>query len=535
MKKPYTIFSIPAALLVASLISYIFWGEKSIAFRSSISILTLTLVGIAVLYRQKFVEHFKKGKAARGKLFEALALLVFSAVLLTTLKSFNLNVDWTSQGLFKISSETKNILKMVPKDKPITITLFYYLDPNDNVGAVAEYGKKLAQRYESASSLITFKEVNPLRDKVVADEYGIRENGTIVFEMDGRREYIAPTLLLETFKEGEILYKGETIFSAAIDKLVSNQETKIYFLTGNGELDWQSGGARGYDGIYSALQDRRYTLAALNLDHNPSVPDDANLLVIGDPQSPLTETTVNSIERYVDGGGSLLFLLGQRTTEDINILLIRGGFVYLNNVAVDISRVAKNSGEFSIIPDLSPRSDITRLLRRRNLGVIFPSSSAFSTIPEDRSDTNFLYDIAPLARSSAQGFGETAFRTGKYQKDDNDIDGPLILAASSIVAPKNDPKAQTRFLVFGSTEFIDNNSRFLGGNMNFFLNGIDFLLQKDLKTSVAPKTENLTLSIADPFQLRTMFVITAIWTLLWILVAVIVLVARRNMTKKTSK
>ncbi|MGL5722760.1 MAG: Gldg family protein [Brevinema sp.] len=535
MKKSYIIISIPAILCLFSLISYILWGEKSIAFRSTLLVLTMSMVGLGIFYRRKFTDYFKKGKVARGKLLEAIALLVFFVTLLITLKSFNLNVDWTSQGLFRLSSETKNILKTVPSDKPITITLFYYLDPSDSVGAVAEYGKKLASRYESATPLISFREVDPLRDKIIADEYGVRENGTFVFEMDGRREYIAPTLLVETFQEGEILYKGETIFSAAIDKLVNNQETKIYFLTGNGELDWQSGGARGYDGIYGALQDRRYTMEALNLDHNPSVPDDANLLVVADPQSPLTETTVNSIERYIDEGGAILFLLGQRTTEDINILLIRGGFVYLNNVALDMSRVAKNSGEFSIIPDLSPRSDITRLLRRRNLGVIFPSSSAFSTIPPDRSDTNFLYDIAPLARSSAQGFGETSFRTGQYQKDDDDIHGPLILAASSIIAPKASPEAQTRFLVFGSTEFIDNNSRFLGGNMNFFLNGIDFLLQKDLKTSVAPKTENLTLSVADPLQLRTMFVITSIWMLLWICAGMIVLLMRRNMVKKTSK
>ncbi|MGL5255232.1 MAG: Gldg family protein [Brevinema sp.] len=532
MKKSYIIFCIPAIVCLFSIISYVLWGEKSVAFRSSLLVLTISMIAVAIFYHQKFTDYFKKKKASRGRFIEAFAILIFSMTLLITLKSFNLNIDWTSQGLFKLSTETKHILKTVPKEKPIQITLFYYLDPNDNVGAVAEYGKKLANRYESASPLISFKEVNPLRDKVIADEYGIQENGTFVFEMDGRREYIAPTLLVETFQEGEILYKGETIFSAAIDKLVNNQETKIYFLTGNGEIDWQSGGARGYDGIYGALQDRRYNLAALNLDHNPTVPNDANLLVVGDPQSPLTETTINSIERYIERGGAILFLLGQRTTEDINILLIKGGFVYLNNVALDMSRVAKNSGEFSIIPDLSPRSDITRLLRRRNLGVIFPSSSAFATIPEDRSDKNFLYDIAPLARSSAQGFGETSFKTGKYQKDDDDIEGPLILAASSIVAPKNSPETQSRFLVFGSTEFIDNNSRFLGGNMNLFLNGIDFLLNKDLKTSVAPKTENLTLSFADPLQLRTMFVITSIWILLWICSGVAILLTRRNMVKK---
>lgn len=533
MKKRFLYIALFSLLLAGALGAYIWGGEKSLPFRLSLFALVAAMALTAALNYKDFTAYFKKGKAARGRLLEACALAFFFTALLAMLKSFDANIDWTSRGLFRLSAETKEILTRLPKESPVQITLFYYQDSADSIGAVAEYGRKLAQRYGATSTAVQFREINPLRDKVLADEHGVQQNGTFVFEMEGRREYIAPTLLVESFQEGEILYKGETIFSAAIDKLQSNQETTLYFLTGNGELDWASGGARGYDGIYTALKDRRYKLAALNLDHNPSLPEDANLLVIGDPRSPLSEASINSIERHMDMGGAVLFLLSQNTTEDLNILLLRAGFAYINNVALDPSRVAKNSGDFSIIPDLSPKSDITRLLRSKNLAVVFPSSSAFATLPQEMSDTNFLYDISPLARSTGQGFGETAFKTGRYQRDENDIPGPLILAASSIVASKKTPELQNRFAVFGSTEFIDNNSRFLGGNTQFFLNTVDFLLQKDLKTSVAPKTENLQLSIPSPQQSRSMFALTLIWAALWFTAAATVLLIRKNMTKKS--
>lgn len=524
-----SLISIFLAFLL-SLTSFVILGSKSLVFRLSVFFWLLSIgISIFLFYKNLYV-FFRRGKMARLKLFEAFAIVFFGIAFLSLIKSFDWNIDFTSQGLFKLSSETKNILSQA--ESPITITLFFYNDPKDSIKSVVDYARKMAQHYQAAGKNISFREIDPIKNKILADEYGILQNGTLVFEQDGRREYILPNILVESINEGEILYKAETIFSAVFEKLIMNKETSIYFLTGNGEIDWQSEGSAGYNGILGTLRDRRYQLKMLNLDHNPRVPEDANILIIADPKSIFSATVFDSIEKFINNGGAIFYFVTQNTTESLNLLLLKSGFAFIQNVAVDPTRVAKNSGEFSIIPSLSPKSEITKLLQRKNLSVIFPSSSAIGIIPEEITDSNFVYDISPLAKSSQHGFGERKFRSGYYSKDSNDIQGPLDLAASSIVANKNNLAIQHRSVIFGSLNFIDNSHRFLGGNIQFFLNAIDFLLVKDLNTIISPKTDNIMLSIPTTYQMRLLLSISAVWLFTFLLLGLIILLLRKNKIKE---
>ncbi|SFB70235.1 ABC-type uncharacterized transport system [Brevinema andersonii] len=523
-----SLISIFLAFLL-SLISFIILGSKSLVFRISV-IFWLLSIGVSVsLFYKNLSTFFRRGKMARLKLVEAFAIIFFGIAFLSLIKSFDWNIDLTSQGLFKLSSETKNILSQA--ESPITITLFFYNDPKDSIKSVVDYARKMARHYQAIGRNISFREIDPVKNKILADEYGIIQNGTLIFEQDSRREYILPNILVESINEGEILYKAETIFSAVIEKLTMNKETSIYFLTGNGEVDWHSEGAAGYNGVLKNLKDRRYRLEMLNLDHNPRVPEDANILIIADPKSMFSATVFNSIENFINRGGAVFYFVTQNTTESLNLLLLKSGFAFIQNVAIDPTRVAKNSGEFSIIPSLSPKSEITKLLQRKNLSVIFPSSSAIGIVPEEMTDSSFVYDISPLAKSSSHGFGERKFRSGYYSKDSNDIQGPLDLAASSIVANKDNLAIQHRSIILGSLNFLDNSHRFLGGNIQFFLNAIDFLLVKDLNTTISAKIDNIILSIPTTYQMRLLFSISTIWLFMFLSSGLIILLLRKNKIK----
>lgn len=523
---PITLFSLT---FIVTSVSYVFLGERSLLVRVSLIALLIEIVLGALTYRKQLAQKMKRGKASRAKLIEGCALLFFGGAVITLINSFDLNVDWTTRQLFRLSPESKNIIKNIPS--PLKITLFSYKE--EGLQGLTDYAQKLAERYEASDpSRIIFEIVDPVKNKSKSDEYGIRQNGTLVFEMEGRREYVAPNLLVENLGDNEISYKGETIFSAVIDKLNNNKEINIYYLTGHGELDFESSGLGGYDGIQQLLIDRRYNIRAINLDHYPDMPKDSDILIIADPKTKLSPQTYLSIEKYIKNGGNMLYLLSERTIADLNLLLMESGFIFLPNVAVDPSRVAKNSGEFSIIPTLSPESEITLLLRNKKKSVIFPSASVVYSLPKELSDTNKIYDIRPLARMSQNGFGERSFATGLYEEDEKDITGIYCLAISSIIAEKENLDQQRRAIIFGSTDFIDNARLYTGGNSEFFINSVDFLLRKDLKTTIAPKIEDLSQTVPQPEQIRMIFIIVVSWVGLWAILALSILIKRKNKVKK---
>ncbi len=182
------------------------------------------------------------------------------------------------------------------------------------------------------------------------------------------------------------------------------------------------------------MTDRLYNFNSINLDHYPSVPQDADILIIASPKSELSPKTYSAIDAYLKNGGSTLYMLDRYTVPSINYILQKSGFAFLPNVAVDPTRTAPQSGEFSIIPILSPISEITTLLISKRQSVIFPSASIVNIIPPDFQDSEYTYDISPLARMSQHGYGETEFSQGLYNKDANDITGYYCLALSSTVA-----------------------------------------------------------------------------------------------------
>ncbi|MGL4394272.1 MAG: Gldg family protein [Brevinema sp.] len=520
-----------AALILISLTSYIFLGTRSVFFR--ISLITLLSAGIGgVIYlRAYFQTMLKRGKQARVKFFESFAILFFGIALYSLINSFDMTIDWTEQRLFQFSSQTKTLVKSI--ENPLTITLFAYEDKNDSeTRGTIQYAQRLARKYESLSRKITFNIVDPIREKSLADENGIRQNGTIMFEMNNQKEFILPSLLVESSsEENRSTYKGESIFSAVIDKLIKNKTTKIYYLTGQGELEFETSGSVGYSSFMELLGNRRYEIDALNLDHHPSVPEDADLIIIADTQTKISPQVFKSLEEYITNSGSVLYLVGPNTTAELNVLLFLSGFAYIPNMAVDPSLTAKNNSQFSIIPQMSPRSDITKLLLRNNLSLLFPSSSVVTSLTEDYLDKENTYDIFPLARMSGNGFGETSFKSGVVKKDDRDITGISSLAMASIVAKKEDLENQRRSVIIGSLDFIDNSRINYGGNSQFILNSIDYLLKNDLKTAIPPKNHNLNLSIANPTQLRMMGVLNFFWVITISITGIVFLIKRQNKVK----
>lgn len=524
-KKHWILVIINILLVLFSAIAFVFVGSMGLLFRTALGVTIVIFCASAFFLNRSYPVKMKRAKAAKIKAIEAMFFLFLGVSLMIFIQTFDVNFDWTQKKLYHLSKETKTILYELPID--INIIIFAYNDKNN--AKTIQYAKIMAEKYRATNpKKITIKYVDPIKDKILADKYGLKQNGTIVFETETNREYLMMDSLYEIIPGKEILiFKGETIFSAIVNKLVQKKETVIYYLLGHGETNFSSGGISGYDRVKQIFEDRRYVFKPLNLENHFSVPEDANLLVISDPKTRFSSQVIDHIENYINETGSVMYLLGSQTTEDINFLLLKSGFAFVQNIVTDPSRTSSAQGEFSIIPLLSPKSEITRSLRK-NISVLFPTASVIEIVPEEFSKKDELYDIQILAKISKHGFAQRV----KNNKTAEILPKELnTVALSSIVAPKTDPEKQRRTIVIGSTSFIDNSRIVLGGNSQLFLNSVDFLLDKDLAYTVSPKEENLSLSVPSPEKSRAILLLVLIWNLVFFVFSLYKLIRRMRKVK----
>ena len=104
---------------------------------------------------------------------------------------------------------------------------------------------------------------------------------------------------------------SEAEISAAMKRLIV-KAPKAYFLTGHHERSIDKAGDKDY---YSFANDRsfRYALinngfdvSSLSLSHESELPDDMDILVLADIQTPLNKHEYQKINQYIEQGGNLI-------------------------------------------------------------------------------------------------------------------------------------------------------------------------------------------------------------------------------------
>jgi len=109
-------------------------------------------------------------------------------------------------------------------------------------------------------------------------------------------------------------FNGEQAITTAILELSDERKATIYFLEGHGEPEMGGMGPGGLAYWVERIRERNMQVKSLNLlrEDQTAVPEDADLLVIAGPQSPLTKVEVEAIEAYLDRGGDMIYLAEPR-------------------------------------------------------------------------------------------------------------------------------------------------------------------------------------------------------------------------------
>ena len=478
--------------------------------------LALILVYLAGQWRD--IQSFYQGRGARYGTLSIVSVLVFAGILVAVnYLSSRQNKRWdlTANQVYALSDQTVKILSSL--DAPVKFTVF------DEELSFDRYRDRLDE-YAYHSSLVSAEYVDPIKNPVRANAAEVTSLGTILVEYKDRTE--------------RVMSSGEQELTNALIKAVTGAERKVYFTQGHGEKDPESSDRTGYTAVAQALGTDNYSVEAIVLAQQTTVPDDATVLVIAGPQTDFLEPEIDAVKAYVARGGKVLAMIdplqdpASPGQPNLIAFLHEWGLQLGDDVVLDASGIGRLLGTDASVPVAAnyPPHPITTNFQ---LMTAFPLARSVTPV-EGGVDGRFAQSIV---ETSAQSWAETNLQslTGgdapvELNTDQGDRQGPIALGAA-VSAPASDPPEpaapaegegetpaeppatpESRIVAIGDSEFASNSVLGVQGNRDFFMNTINWLAQQENLIAIRPKEpedRRLTLTASDQSNLMmlSLFVI----------------------------
>jgi ABC-type uncharacterized transport system involved in gliding motility auxiliary subunit len=407
--------------------------------------------------------------------------------------------DLTENQAYSLSEQTIKILRNL--DAPVQFTVY------DQETGFDRFRPRLdTYQYESDQVKVEYVDVD--RQPGRAKEAEITAYGTVVATYKGREQRFSNT--------------EEQDVTNALIKLVSGTEKKVYFTQGHGERETASSDRmRGYNAVAEALGRDNFSVATLPLIQQKDVPSDATVVVIAGPTTDFLPPEIDALQRYVAKGGKLLTLLDppQPGSADLPNLL---GFLKEwslelgNDVVVDASGIGQLFGGDATVPVVVnyPPHSITEGFR---VMTAFPHARSVKSVEGGTRTPQ------PILETSAQSWAETDLKsltTGQVEfSEGGDRRGPISLgyavSAPATEAPPpplganaspDAPKPETRIVAIGDSDFAGNNALGVQGNLDLFLNTVNWLAQQEDLIAIRPReAQDRRLSLTADDQTRLMW------------------------------
>lgn len=368
--------------------------------------------------------------------------------------------DATTNKRFSLADQTVKVVSGLKQD----VTISYFQE-----GAQLNQGKDLLDRYDNLSPKLSVEYVDPRKKPSLARQYGVKTMGTVLVRTANKQQ------------EARSLTEEE-VTSALIRVLKDGQKTAC-FLSGFGEHQLEESNAQGYSQAKDLLERNNYKTQTIDFATKPELPQDCTVAVIAGPRYEYPAPAVETIKKYVEGGGSALFLLGvpQSTATgkaSENKALLEG----LGQWGVDLKPDELRSGGilasgYLLGPEYVPNArygthSITRDLRGANTIFLFArpvdTKSSDKATPEKLVFVNAGSDTVKAAKGGVESGAEVS-----------------IAVAGSLRTEK--PGAGGRFVVAGSADWVSNSCLRLVADPDLFLNMMNWLSNDEDLISIRPK------------------------------------------------
>jgi ABC-type uncharacterized transport system involved in gliding motility auxiliary subunit len=397
------------------------------------------------------------------------ALLVIAvAVLLAFLSTrFGFEQDWSHARGSSLGDESVALLKSL--DAPVDVTSYA-----SHQGGLRAVIADFIDRYRRAKGDVTLRFVDPDEDPSAMRAAGVNVDGELEIRYKDRSERL------------KVLSEAE--FSGALLRLSRTRTRIVAFLEGEGERQPLGKANADLGQFVAALDGRGLRAVPLPLASTGKVPDNADLVVIANPQTKLAPAVAAELVDYVDRGGALLWLTEPDEDVGLDDLAVTLGIRALPGTVVDAKAQAFGLGDPSFVAmSQYPPSAITKDFA---LTTLLPQPAALAR----RADARWA--LQAILRSSDKSRNETGHipkagensDTIRQDADAGEIPGPLDLGfALTRVSPRPDRHEQ-RAVVIGDGDFLSNSFLGNGGNRELGQRVFDWLLGDDAQVNVPDRS-----------------------------------------------
>ena len=410
---------------------------------------------------------FQYGSNAVAAVLIVLGILVVANFLASR---YSRRFDTTEGQVHSLSDQTVTLLDSLRDD--VRVVAFYREHNQDRYG-------DLLREYAYHSKHFSYRFSDPDKEPVDARRYKIKAYGTSVVEVGE--------------KEQRITSSAEKDLTNAIAKAVRDEEKVVYFAFGHGEAAPEDLERRGYNRVKQALLESNYVLRdSLLIVQEGRVPEACDLLVVAGPTVAYFPTEVDSIRSYLERGGAGLFLLDPGIQTGLEPMLEDYGVVVNDDFVVDASGVGRLFGLDYSMPVASRYAAHPVTAKHKGLMTFYLLARSVSPkLPAPGVD-----EAVELVSTSSSSWAESDELTDEPPEFDatSDRPGPVSLAVAVLARPlsqefqaRQEGEVKTRIVVFGDSDFANNQFFGAQGNGDLFLNAVGWLLEEGQLIAIRPR------------------------------------------------
>lgn len=454
------------------------------------------------------------------------SLMVVAALVLVNFLAnrHNWSYDSTSTKRYSLSDQTQKIVRNLKQNAKIQ-----YFDRTSRFTDARD----LLDRYERLSPRVTVEYIDPDKKPQVARAAGVTSYGQIFVTVGDRKE--------------EAKYLTEEEITNALIRALKGGTRTVCALTGSGEHGFDDSGREGYSTLRDLIEKANYKTKTISLLEKPEIPSDCTILLVGGPRFDYLPTAVEAIRKFVEGGGSALFMvdppiqIGQRDISEnpeLIKLLESWGVVLNKDLVVDTSGIGSLFGLSELVPLVSNYEYHPIVRDMRDIATAFPLARTIDI----QSKGNVT--VEKLFSTTSYSYVTTNLSSAQVRIDPNKSKrGPFTLGVAGTIpvkdqqsqeksgdsgAESSSKKREGRFVVVGSSNWVANNFVRFNGNRDLFLNMVNWLSADEDLISIRPKEpEDRRLTLSRQ-QMARIFYSTVVGLPLIIIVAGVVVWWRRR-------
>jgi ABC-type uncharacterized transport system involved in gliding motility auxiliary subunit len=444
-----------------------------------------------------------------NSIFITLVVLALIGVLNFLSARYPQKLDLTKNKIHTFSDQSSKVMAGLKGD--LTATFYGDLAAKEKFRPIFDSYKRLSPKFK-------FELVDPNKEPTRAKQAGIKKMETLILGYEGR------TTKVEDITEEKITNE--------IIKLSKGTRLEICSIVGHGEQSFSAIVADGLSAAKKGLEDQSYEVKELTLPQETKIPADCTAVVMLGATKALFPAEIKMLGDYLDNGGRLIVgveasITQTDDTKELKDLLKSWGVDVKGGLVIDpVSRMLGVDASVPIIAQFNSDHPITKEFKQQCYFPFTRPVDSLLTPPEGLKTTW-------LAKTTAKAWGEMDMKSiakGEVQYNPGiDLAGPINVAVA-VSGKKKESKAtrETRIVVFGSSQFANNNYARFGSNQDLFLNSVSWAVEDESLISIRAKEEDVGKIELSQTQGLSIFWVTVIVVPLIISIMGIVIWVRRK-------